>query len=165
LSILNLNDKANQIAVVADLYAATRPASSATQIPPIHSIRRLMRFHRLATASGVRLNFDAPPTCEPGEESSVSPRVSQQFTKRWRVRYIRALIHSQISTPRPFGSHTPHWANKGQETFSSQILVALLMTAVGICKWYNAQGKWIGYKDAWAMCVVKGRRVRQVVGM
>lgn len=41
-------------------------------------------------------------------------------------------MHSQISTPRPLGSHTPHWENTGQETCSSQILVALLITAVGI---------------------------------
>jgi len=42
----------------------------------------------------------------------------------------RSRIHSQISTPRPLWSQTPHWLYIVQCTLSSQILVALAITGI-----------------------------------
>ncbi len=42
---------------------------------------------------------------------------------------VRGRMHSQMSTPLPLGSQTPHWEKRAQWMLTSQIRVALLTTA------------------------------------
>lgn len=71
-------------------------------------------------------------------------RRSRTFVKG-RTNDARGLMHSQMSTPFPFGSHTPHCVWRAQYMLSSQMRVASL-TRPGMV---NVRGGGYGYMFGW----------------